>query len=162
MTAVKAGDTIRKGDNNDLETRIAALEAVQLGIVVGYDVQTSDSGTFTTTPTQTGSVTFNQINGYTYLIACRAHLVSNATDIYQATLYEDSTAGAERQGLRTDSRTSDQLRPNILNLRYRHVAASTGSKTFVVTGHRVTGTGSVWRDAGTDHPQLMTATLVST
>lgn len=150
MTTFLAGDTIRISHHNNA-----------VGTVVGSDTQTTDTGTFTTTPTQIGSVTWPQIDGYTYLIAYRAQLVSTGADVYQATLYEDSTAGTERHGCRTDSRTSDQLRPNILHGRYLHVAVGTGSKTFVITGHRISGAGNVWRDAGTDHIQLMTVTLVA-
>lgn len=129
------------------------LDGVLMG-EVGFSIETSDSGTFTTTPTQIGAVTFSEVTGTVYYVTCGVHLVSTGTDIYQATMYENSTAGTEVAGRRTDSRTSDQLRPNVLRLRYRYTASATGSKTFVVTGHRVSGGGNVFRDAGTDHPQL--------
>lgn len=143
----------------DIDAAIAAAMAAPLGELVGSSEETTDSGTFTTTVTQIGSVTFTQVSGYTYMIECCIHLVSDGSDTYQGTLWENSTAGTERASRRCDSRTSNQARPNVLRVRYRYVAGASGSKTFVVSGHRIAGLGNVWRDAGTDHRQLFTVTL---
>lgn len=158
MTLPTAGEVLRPAY---VDNAIADfLGDPALGEWVGFSTETTDSSNFTTTPTQIGSVTFAEVTGCSYIVECLAHLVSTGTDIYQATLYEDSTAGTERHAARCDSRTSDQARPNILPLRYLYVAGSTGSKTFVVTGHRVSGGGNVRREADTTHPQLFTVTLV--
>lgn len=137
----------------------AALGSQQIGELIAYDEQTSDSSTFTS-ETVIGSVTFTAIQGYTYLIECIVQLASGTvTDIVQGTLREDSISGTEVDSGRAPAQTSDQARPVGIDLAKRWVAPSSGSKTFVVTGQRVSGGGNVKREAGTTHPQLLSVTL---
>lgn len=140
----------------------AYFSGQMIGQEVGTSAETSDSSTFTTTETQIGAVTFSEVLGNVYRIRVPVQLSSaTVTDIVQATLREDSIAGAEVHSGRGPMQTSDEARPFIIYLEYRYTATATGSKTFVVTGDRIAGGGNCKREAGTTHPQRITVTRVA-
>lgn len=124
------------------------------GQLVAWNYETTNTATFTTTPTVIGTVTAYIIPGFTYRLACNAQLVSTGVDIYQATLYVGNFAATnELQAGRSPSQTSDQARPNFIPLEALYRSAIGGPTQFFVTGHRISGTGNVRRSAGTTFPQ---------
>lgn len=148
MVDVDAGDLVYAGDS------------VPMGTLVTYTIETTDSSTFTA-ETQISSVTFTAAVGYIYLIESGVQLTSaTVTDIVQGSIRADTIAGAELSSGRCAAQTSDAARPVIIPLAYLYTSTTSGSKTFVVTGQRISGIGNVKREAGTTHGMLTTVRRV--
>jgi hypothetical protein len=116
---------------------------------------TSDSSTFTTTETEVASVTAALVSGRTYRVRYAARFASTvAADWLMASVREDSTTGTR---LTEDNVISEQSAtagwPVAGEAEY--TAASTGDKTFVLTGIRATGTGTCRLEAATTRPTYL-------
>jgi hypothetical protein len=138
-----------------------SLKVVPVGGLVVSAVETTDGGAIAGAHVDIGGVSALLILGQTYEVTCGAQLVSNAADIYGASLWAGPVAtGTELHTGRMASSTSDQARPNVIPLRCLFVPTVTGVQSFRVSGIRVAGAGTVRREAGTTHPQLITVIRV--
>lgn len=114
---------------------------------------TSDTSTFTA-ETVTDTLTVSLISGKTYqVVAYQMWNSSVANDVAMGTLREDNVSGNilnQRSVICANtSRWFGTVLPSI------YVAVATGSKTFVVTGQRVAGTGNIKRGGSANTPSLM-------
>lgn len=127
----------------------AVGDPIVLNLASGYRVATStytsDSSTFTTSTTEVMSVTGSLISGVTYRVVAEFNLDATvSTDVGVARLIEDSTAGTNIDQARVPLGGSSGGSGVKVMLTAEYTASSTGSKTFVVTGERNSGTGT-WR-----------------
>lgn len=126
------------------------------GFLVASSEETSDSTTFTA-ETEIGSITGSLVDGVEYEIAGFAQVRSSVlTDLAQVTLREDSTSGTQIDRTRDILNASADGSPQKIPIRAHYTATASGSKTFVLTCFRVSGTGNIQREAGATHPQLLT------
>ena len=142
------------------EAAAAEAEASPLGKLVASAILTADSSGFTTTPTEIGTLSVPHTTGYTYEIEVGGQLASTGTDIYECMLYLTVVGGTQLVARRMESTTGDGAYPNIIRLRYRFLAGSTGTTVFKLGARRNSGAGTVRREAGSDHPQLFLARIV--
>lgn len=130
------------------------------GYLAAFDAATSDSGSITSEAV-IQSVTFDQISGVAYLIQCEVTLRSSgATAVVTARMRQDSLTGTLMDGADDElSNITGGNRPQVIPLRARYVAGSTGSKTIVITAERRSGSGDVVMDVLSTNPQLLTVTV---
>jgi hypothetical protein len=121
---------------------------------VGTNVNVTNSSTFTTTETVTDTITVALVSGRKYAIRYHGSWDSTvANDDVRARIREDSVAGTLL--------TSARLRVPVTNgeawehLYVEYTAVSTGNKTFVVTGLRVGGTGTINRHGASSEPAYL-------
>lgn len=129
------------------------------GARVGTNTETSNTSTFTTTETVTDDVTVSLVNGERYLVEFNgAFQTSVAGDDVTARIREDNLAGTQLQGERRD------ILAGSINqywyIRAEYTATATGSKTFVVTGVRSSGSGNIFRAGATTGPAYLTVTHI--
>src|SRR5688572_16388242 len=112
------------------------------GYQVGTASSTSDSSTFTTTETEIGTITVSLISGVVYEVACNAPISSSGTgDIVSCRIREDNVSGTE---MTLDTKEIvNATNPTVFPLKAFYTAASTGSKTFSVTGDRESGANNI-------------------
>lgn len=124
------------------------------GYVVATSLETTDSSTFTS-ETQIGSITADLIQGVRYWVRCKPKLRSTvAGDQIRTTLYEDSSSGTLLCSDDKINASTSGSRPMLFDLESLYIATTTASKTFVVTAHRVSGSGNVLRDVVSTAPQI--------
>lgn len=120
---------------------------------------TSSTSTFTTTETLTDTITASLVNGHTYEVSHSAIWNSSvAGDDVSVRLREDSVTGTAMNGF--DVRCASSTRYYGVWVRARYTASVTGSKTFIVSGQRMSGTGNIIRAASSANPSLLTVTEV--
>ena len=123
---------------------------------VATSILTSDSSGFTTTETTIQSVTgVPVVSGRTYRV--RAHFTlqsTNAGDVATVRIRADNTSGALVQSGITDGLVTGSLGPRI-TIEGEFVATTTESKTFVLTGVRLSGSGTINRDASASNPSYL-------
>lgn len=121
-------------------------------LIIAYSEETTPSKAFSD-ETQIGSITFECEAGQEYLLDTPPVLQADRyEDIVQVTLREDSAGGQECNALRL---AAPVVRPQEIGVGsgwpfkatwyYRYEATENGPKTFVVTAHRVSGKGTLWR-----------------
>lgn len=117
---------------------------------------TSDSSTFTTTETQVMSVTAPLIDGHVYHVRANPGFQSNASgDNIRGSLREDTASGPELDGSVVPvNGSSTQKHPCLVEADY--TATATGNKTFVVTGTRVSGSGTCRLEAAANRRSYLT------
>ena len=122
---------------------------------IATTVETSDSSTFTTSETTIASVTASLVSGRTYRIRFYGSIVSTVADgQVQCRLREDNTSGTQMQGVNVfPANTSSSGHP--LPIEAEFTAVSTGNKTFVATGQRVSGTGTINMNGAATNPAYM-------
>ena len=128
---------------------------------IATSLETADSAGFTA-ETVIGTVTGDLVTGRTYRVQANAQVSSTVlNDTALVRLREDSIAGTII-GLNTgDIHTTGNI-PTVCAIEAEYVAVADGSKTFVVTAQRLTGTGSIRREAlATNWPQLFYIEYVS-
>jgi len=130
---VFGGDEIFASDINELIDRVATT------------ILTADTSTWGATETQVTSVTFSAIAGAKYKI------------VFEGRVSTDVSADAENMRIREDTLAGTQLQLQQVNLPntsgngwQAHIyaewtAASTASKTIVLTSQRSSGTGTAHR-----------------
>jgi hypothetical protein len=116
-------------------------------------VRETNVGTFTTTNTQTDTITVPMVDGRRYKIVWDGGYQSSvAADLVRAQLHEDSTSGTVIQLRQTAAPIINQLFPVIMQAFYTAVA--TGNKTFVAAARRLSGTGNITAIANANSPTL--------
>jgi hypothetical protein len=127
---------------------------------VGRQINTSTTSNFTA-ETVTDSITVPLISGKEYEIIYNGLFTSTAAgDRVNVRIREDSVSGTGIDG--------DTISVVVANTLYRayerapYTAASTGNKTFVVTGQRATGgAGNITRASSATNPSITTVDMVS-
>lgn len=125
------------------------------GQLIASSAATSDSSNFTTTEVVVMTVNASLVSGRVYSIWAGPTFHSSVDgDVVHTQLREDSVSGTVRD------RTDDYIRvsPAAIDktvLFSLYTAVSTGTKTFVVTGDRVAGTGNCRLEADTIRPAYM-------
>jgi hypothetical protein len=115
---------------------------------------TTGSGTFTT-ETVTDTVTASLIAGTEYEIRWTGLFQSSvAGDVVNTQMREDSISGTRLCDGRVPCTTAN--RAFAAAVRGFYTAAVTGSKTFVITGVRDSGTGNITRAAVATSPSVLT------
>lgn len=119
-------------------------------------VETSDSSTFTTSETEVMSVTAPLVSGRTYRVRFWGTFNSTVNgDRIRVKVREDDSSGtqlAEHQMvISTTASTTGYL--SVVEVEF--TAASTGNQTFVVTGERLAGSGSINREGATNRPSYL-------
>jgi hypothetical protein len=116
-------------------------------------IDEASTSTFTTTETVTDTITVTLSINKTYLVAHSAMWNSSvAADTVAVRMREDNLTGTALNGFDVNlSATSHYFNAYI---RCYYTATSSGSKTFVITGQRVAGSGNVMRAANTTNPSI--------
>lgn len=129
--------------------------AGELAVAPFYQFASATSSTATfTAETVTDTITVNLISGKTYLVT--AHQMWNssvANDVAMASLREDNVGGNILNQRSVLCANTSRWFGTVLPALY--VAVATGSKTFVVTGQRVAGTGNITRGGASTTPSLV-------
>lgn len=121
-------------------------EALDGSISTTENTRIANSATFTA-ETQVDSIVVPVVNGQKYkIIWDGAFFSSVANDLVRGRIREDSVSGTVRQTRNLPLPTSSTSIP--LHLEAFWTASSTGNKTFVATGQRVTGTGNITAEGG--------------
>lgn len=116
---------------------------------IGTGVETADSATFTA-ETVIGTVTGDLVLGRTYLLRANAQLGSTViNDTVLTRIREDNIAGTLIYANTGQVYTTANVPVLVMNETH-FTAVATGSKTFVVTAQRLTGTGNIRREATPD------------
>jgi hypothetical protein len=141
-----AGDIIVPGD---VTVRLATVPI------------TADSATWTTTEVQIASITANLILGRLYRVEYFGFINSTvAGDVAFAHLREDTAAGNQLTAADISiPTTAGSGFPAWMVVEYTAVVA--GAKTFVVTGTRTSGTGTMKAAAGTSRQSFLTLTQIN-
>lgn len=143
----------------NLETELAALQArLAPGRVpaerIATTIATADSSSFTT---ETGvmEVTAALVAGRTYQVRLVCRLATDTSgDNLEARMYEDSSSGDQIGFDRIYNIPAGAPAGGIL-IEAEHTAATTGDKTFVVTGALASGTGPARLEANPDRPGFL-------
>jgi len=122
---------------------------------IATNIETSDSGSISTTETVVMSVTAPVVEGRTYRVKAVFNVdgtVSN--DTFVARLREDSVSGAQLQVDRVDL-TNPSTNLAAVPLEVEYTADATEDKTFVLCFIRSTGTGSMILAAAGNAPSYL-------
>lgn len=122
---------------------------------IGTTIDTADSGTFTTTETVVSTLTVALVSGRTYRVRSIVGCVTSvANDIYLGRIREDNVSGTilmeRNRHVGTVSASGEEL-----SLEAEYTAVATGNKTFVATGVRNGGTGTLHADATAVRPRYL-------
>lgn len=147
MTARAGGDVIYAADVN---TRIKTT------------TRTSDTSTVTTTETVSDTVVASLVSGEKYRVKWVAGYTSDvAGDTLFLRLREDSVSGTVMTLVRADVRVTNGAGSRWVAIaEVEYTAGATGSKTFVGTYVRASGTGNVKVTAGAGLPTYLYVDLV--
>jgi hypothetical protein len=130
------------------------------GYEAGFAVITADSSTFTS-ETVGLTLTFDQIGGVTYWIeADIAFNGANVGDEVIMLVREDNISGTQRQRARITIIETGTTNANRAYCGFRYTAASTGSKSFVVTASRF-GSGNINFDGSSNGPSTIRAVVAA-
>jgi hypothetical protein len=123
---------------------------------VGTGFEDTDSSTFTTSATVIASATAQLVSGRTYHVKVITHLGSSvAADTATLSLKEDSVSGTEIQGA-TGLVLTTSAAGGYFQIETDFTAVATGSKTFVATALRASGSGNLRREAAAIRPTWLT------
>src|SRR5690606_9229097 len=132
------------------------------GELIASSQVTADSATFTTTETTVLSVTAPLVSGRTYRVAFYGKFATTvAGDIGVARMREDSSTGPERQSDFLDFNKASTTIGYSCYMEFEYTASSTGNKTFVVTGVRNVGSGTLRLEAASNRPSYLRVEYVS-
>lgn len=146
-----------------------AIEAGRIVTVADFQrligaetVRTANSAGFTTTEIVLDSVTVNLVANTAYRVVWIGQMRSSvaATDIGQGTIREDSVSGTIVQVANVLCAGNAGAQPMPLTVEGRYTPVSTGAKTFVATGNRNRGTGTITSTAAGNNPTLFRVELV--
>lgn len=121
------------------------------GTRIATTVRVANSSGFTTTETVTDSVTATLIGGLTYKVT--AQLLGQSTvanDAENVRIREDTLVGAQVAVSRV--LLSAAGAGHFVHLEYEYTPTVSEAKTFVLTGVRAVGTGTIIHAAGTNAP----------
>lgn len=121
---------------------------------VGTTTRTSNTSTYTTTEVVTDTVTASLVSGRTYKVTSFQALASSvAADTITMRIREDSLTGTQLQAMRFTITATGTTWLAVLVADY--VAVATGSKSFVNTSVRATGTGNCSNNASATAPNFL-------
>lgn len=122
--------------------------------------ETTVSAGFTSTETVIHTIVAPLVIGRRYGIWLSTHIISTvAADDCDCFLREDSVSGTLMQRVRADL-TATNI-PFTFNVYAEYTAVATGNKTFVGTGDRVAGTGTLTRSCSATIPGYMWVNYLS-
>lgn len=122
---------------------------------IATTIETSDSSTFTTTATTVMSVTASLVSGRTYRIRAICQFESDtAGDLVVGRIQEDDSSGTQLSHAQTEIVNASSIGYTIVT-EAEYTAASTGNKTFVLTGDRNGGSGTLFRGASSVRPSYL-------
>lgn len=147
MTARAGGDVIYAADVN---TRMATT------------IRTSDTSTVTTTETVADSVTASLVSGEKYRVRWAVGYTSDtAADTVFLRLRQDNVSGTVMTLVRGDNRVTNGAGSRwVAEVEAEYTAAATGSKTFVGTYVRASGSGNVKVVAAATYPTYLYVDLI--
>lgn len=115
--------------------------------------ETTPSAGFTTTEVVVHTLVAPLVIGRRYGVwFCGDFLSTTAGDNLDVKIREDSASGTAMQRQRLDM--PETTVPERVTIYAEHVAAATGNKTFVVTGDRVAGAGTITTNPAVGLPNL--------
>jgi hypothetical protein len=121
---------------------------------------TADSSTWTTTETSISTVVASLTSGLLYRVQCCIPLSSgSAGELMNLRIREDTVAGTQLQGINVYASTTSAVGFQGYVVA-EYTAVATGSKTFVLTGSRVTSLGTCQARAGASRPAYFTVDLI--
>lgn len=124
---------------------------------VGTQVEDTDGATFTTATVAFATCVAQLIAGRTYRIKFVTHIglaAATTGDTANITIREDSAAGTELQG-QANIPLGTSAAGNYAQIETDYTALATGPKTFVGTGQRAGGTGTLRREAAGIRPTIL-------
>ncbi len=122
-------------------------------------IRTTSTGTFTSTETQSDTVTAALINGRTYKIAWWGLPTSSvAGDAALIRVREDNLTGTLLQAGRVHIGAATGF---AAYFEVHYTAAATGDKTFIVSGQRSSGTGNISLAAASTQPSHLYVDYIS-
>lgn len=131
------------------------------GYMAASTAAVADSSTFTTSETSVISVTASLISGVTYRIVFEGAWQTTVADSQITTrIREDNTSGTIRQTQVINAKDGTGSLFHPFSLEARYTAASTASKTFIGTGVRLSGTGTINLDATAGSPAYLYVEVV--
>lgn len=129
---------------------------------IATDAQVTDSANVGTTEAVVQSATASLVNGRTYRVRFYSGINGDVNNIqYNAILRQDNLAGTAIDVHRKRIEVTGSSIGWHCVLESYFTAVATGNKTFVVTLQRVSGSGNVWREAGTNHPSRLYVEYIS-
>ena len=132
---------------------IGGVSRIFPGQRIATSTETTVSAGFTA-ETIINTVTAELVSGRTYSIGLFTGITSTvAGDNAEYRIREDSVAGTQLQVIRKDLLATNIT--EVLFLYAQYTAVATGSKTFVGTGFRQAGTGTLTRNSSTTSPSYM-------
>jgi len=132
---------------------IGSVSQIFPGQRIATTTETTISAGFTT-ETIINTVTAELVSGRTYAIGLFTGIVSTiAGDNAEYRIREDSVAGTQLQVIRRDLLATNIT--EVVFLYAQYTAVATGSKTFVGTGFRQAGTGTLTRNSSATSPSYM-------
>lgn len=121
---------------------------------VGTTIATTTTAAITTTETVTDTVSATLVLGRTYAIwSMTGYSVSVQTDQFLGRIREDGLSGTQLQAIRIGNHSTAQTYGHHMYAEYTAVAS--GSKTFVTTLIRSSGTGNITRSGSASVPQYL-------
>lgn len=128
---------------------------------IATNVATSDTSTFTTTETVIDSVTAALVSGRTYRIRFYAGFATTVNDSFViAKIREDNLTGTTLMERNTALNTTSAAGIFVVT-EAEYTAVSTGNKTFVTTGQRNGGTGTLHADGAATRPRYLYVEYIS-
>lgn len=120
--------------------------------LVGTETQRTANGSAHTAETVEDSVTVSLVSGTSYRVIWDGAVHSSvAGDVARCRIREDNISGTEMQ-LRNSPALLASAASLPMHLEGKYIASATGSKTFVATTQRLTGTGNITAQAGGTSP----------
>lgn len=126
---------------------------------IATTIETSDSSDFTTTETTGLSVTAALVEGRTYGVTVSANWSSTADgDVMFLRIWAGSTSGTQLHSSRLVLEQGAGPRSHVY---VEWEATSTGNQTFIVTGERESGSGTLHMDAAGTIPGYLFVDYIS-
>lgn len=139
---------------DDVNTVIAGMQPAQKRIATTK--AEVDSATFTTTEVVIDSVTASLVIGKIYKVRWVVSFQSSvADDMVNVRIREDTVLGTEMQSRRVLSAIATAGAGFDGSVEAEYTAVATGSKTFVGTGDRSTGTGNITAEGAAIRPRFL-------
>lgn len=127
--------------------------------LANVNIETTTTAGFTTTETVTDTVAANLVSGALYEVMWTGGVQSTtATDTLLFRIRGDNLAGTQLAGGRLVPGTASSAGPMLLRAYF--TAAATASKTFVVTGVRNAGAGTITRIGAADNQSILSVKRV--
>lgn len=118
------------------------------------EIREINSSAFTTAETEVDTITVPVVNGRRYKVVWRPAFFSTvANDHVRGAIREDDLAGTALYVQNITTPISGQA--FLMHLEGFYTATATEDKTFIGTGDRITGTGTITGQAASSNPTLL-------